>query len=209
MPSKTDKTAGEVDWPPQFERTPTAERKRTSKFSLTFHQALKRLENELLERVDADDVRVSTAAPHRKRDGRPYADSNPDDPAVVARWTKDGDQYAVASDHYTDWRDNCRAIGLYIQEKRKMSDRPVKTGQDEFATARLPSGDEEEAIAVEPESGDTRAAHEVLDVSPDATEAVVKGAARQLMAQHKPNGNDGDREEFVRVQKAKEAMLNE
>jgi len=155
-----------------------------------------------------DDWRLSTAAPHRKKNGRPYADSNPDDPGVVVRWTSDGNQYAVACDHYTKLRDNIRAIGLYIREKRKMDKRPVKTGQSEFATARLPPGDEEkadsEAIAVEP----TKEPHEVLGVAPNASEAVIKGAVRELKKETHPD-NGGSAEELKRVLAAEKELLGE
>jgi hypothetical protein len=200
MTSKTDRTSGEVDWPRQFERTVPAERSTTSKFSVTFHEALEDIEAELLGRVGADDWRVSTAAPHRKSDGFPYADANPTDPAVVIRWSKDGEQYAVASDYYDDWRDNARAIGLYIREKRKMSDRPVTTGQSEFSTARLPSGDGKEIVAEPPP-------HEVLDVAPDAPESVVRAAAREKTKVAHPD-QGGSTEEFQRVKRAEEAMLD-
>lgn len=201
MTSSTDRTAGEVDWPPQFDRMTPSQRTRTSKFSVTFNEALKDIQNELLNRVDADDWRVSTAAPHRKRDGMPYADANPDDPAVVIRWSKAGQQYAVACDNYHDWRDNARAIGLYIREKRKMSDRPVTTGQSEFATARLPSGDQGDEIVAEPP------AHEVLDVAPDAPDGVVEAAAREKIKEVHPD-QGGSAEALNRVQRAREAMLN-
>ncbi|CCQ34286.1 heat shock protein DnaJ domain protein [Halorhabdus tiamatea SARL4B] len=198
--STTDCTAGEIDWPAGFERTDPADRVRTSKFSVTFHDAISELEDELLERVDADDVRISTAAPHRKSDGRPYADANPDEPSVVVRWTKDGDQYAVACDHYTDWRDNARAIGLYVREKRKMASRPVVTGQDEFATARLPSGDEDAIAGQKPPN-------EVLGVEPDADPATVREAFRERAKEtHADVG--GSSEAFKRVKRAKEAMLS-
>lgn len=204
MPSKTDKTAGAVDWPPQFDRRPAAERRRTSKFSVTFHEAVADIDSEL-GRIGADDWRLSTAAPHRKSDGLPYADSKPDDPAVVVRWSVDGAQYAVACDYYTHWRDNARAIGLYLAEKRKMADRPVTTGQSEFATARLPSGNEDAIVA---DSGDARQPHEVLGVDPDAPEAVVRGAARQLKKKHHPD-QGGDVAEYKAVVRAAEAMLDE
>lgn len=204
MPSKTDRTNGEVDWVPGLERTSPRERERTSKFSVTFAAALSEIETELEDRVDADDWRVSTAAPHRKSDGRPYADANPDDPGVVIRWSKDGEQYAVACDEYTDWRDNCRAIGLYVREKRKMSNRPVTTGQDEFATARLPSGDDD-AIVVAGPGEETQAPHEVLGVDPDAPAEAVKGAARQLKKKHHPD-RGGDRDEYKRVLEAERKM---
>lgn len=199
--SRADRTAGEIDWPAKFERTPPAERKRTTKFSVGMGQALEEIEAELLDRIGADDWRLSTAAPHRKKDGRPYADATPDDPGAVIRWSKDGNQYAVACDHYTDLRSNVRAIGLYIREKRKMQDRPVVTGQDEFATARLPSGDEDDAIAAAPPP------HEVLGVARDAPDSVVEAAARELTKQHHPD-RGGDPEQFKRVRRAKERLLD-
>jgi len=204
--SRIDKTSGEVDWPPQFGRTPASERKRTSKFSVTFSRAIDDIKQELLDRVGADDWRVSTAAPHRTRDGRPYADARPDDPAVVVRWSKDGEQFAVACDRYKDWRDNARAIGLYIREKRKMSDRPVTTGQSEFATARLPSGNEDAIVTAAPD-GTREEPHEVLGVAPDAPDSVVEAAARQLRKEHHPD-QGGNVEQFKRVNEAEEAMLN-
>jgi hypothetical protein len=207
MPSSRDSTAGAIDWPDRFERTDR--RERTSKFSVTLAQSIDDVETELEDRLGVDDWRLSTAAPHRKRDGRPYADANPDDPGAVVRWSTDGNQFAVACDHYAELRDNVRAIGLYIAEKRKMSTRPVTTGQSEFATARLPPADEDDVIAA-PAGADSQAApHEVLDVSPDAPDAVVKGAARAMLKQHHPdtNGGDGDPEMVQRVKEARDALL--
>jgi hypothetical protein len=198
--SPTDRTAGEVDWPAAFERTPPGDRARTSKFSVTFHEAVKSIQTQL-DRLGVDDWRLSTAAPHRKKDGMPYANANPDDPGVVVRWSMDGDQFAVACDHYTDWRDNARSIALYIEEKRKMSDRPVTTGQSEFATARLPSGDED-ATAAEPP------AHAVLGVDRDATDAEVRDAYRDRLTDVHPD-HGGSEEQFKRVKNAKEAILDE
>ena len=199
MTSPTDRTAGEVDWPAKFERTPARERESTAKFSVTFYEAVEETQAELLDRVGADNWRVSTAAPHRKKDGMPYANVTPDDPAVVIRWSKDGNQYAVACDHYDDWRDNARAIGLYIREKRKMSDRPVATGQSEFATARLPSGDD--ATEAEPP------AYAVLGVDKDASEQEIKEAYRER-AKETHSDTGGNTETFKRVKRAKEKLLS-
>ena len=171
-------------------------------------RSLSEIARELEDRIDVDDWRVSTAAPHRKSDGQPYANAAPDDPAVVIRWSKDGQQYAVACDHYTNWRDNCRAIGLYIREKRKMSNRPVTTGQDEFATARLPPGDdagEEAIVAAGP--ADQPDPHNVLGVDPDAPEPVIRGAARQLKKENHPD-RGGDREQYKRIVKAEEQLMD-
>jgi len=201
MSSRADRTDGEVDWPPQFERTPRRECVSTTKFSVTFSQATDEIETELMTRLEADSWRVSTAAPHRKGDGLPYAGAHPNDPAVVIRWTKGGNQYAVACDYYDDWRDNARAIGLYVKEKRKMSNRPVTTGQSEFATARLPSGDGDEISAADPPP------HQVLDIIPDAPEGVVKAAAREKMKKAHPD-QGGSAEALQRVRRAKEQMLD-
>lgn len=208
--SQLDRIRGKIDWPTHLGRTPPRERKRTSKFSVTFHQAIDAIAAELEDRIGVDDWRLSTTAPHRKDDGLPYANASPDDPSVVVRWSMDGNQYAVACDHYTDWRDNARAIGLYIAEKRKMQDRPVTTGQSEFATAELPPADED-AVAAPPAPSSNepdRAPHEVLGVSPDASDTVVKGAARALLKADHPDLN-GDGDDLQTIKWARDAMLQE
>lgn len=204
--SRADRTDGEIDWPTWAERTPPAERERTHKFQVGMGQAINEIEAELEDRLGVDDWRLSTAAPHRKKDGRPYADANPDDSGAVVRWTMDGEQYAVAADEYADLRDNVRAIGLYIAEKRKMGNRPVKTGQDEFATARLPPGDEDDEVIVAG-SGQTEAPHEVLDVDPDAPDEVVKAAFRAKAKNVHPD-QGGSRVEWQQLQNAKEVMTD-
>jgi len=200
--SRTDRTSGEIDWPAFLDRTEPHRRERTSKFKVPIGQAISDVEAELVDRLDVDDWRLSTAAPHRKKDGLPYADARPDDPGAVVRWTNDTEQFAVAADRYMTLRDNIRAIGLYIAEKRKMSNRPVKTGQDEFATAQLPSGDGDDAIVAT--AG--KEPHEVLGVAPDAPAAVVEGAYRELLKERHPDHGGSD-QEFRELQRAKEAML--
>jgi hypothetical protein len=168
---------------------------------VTLATALDELEAEL-EAMGVEDYRISTAAPQRQRDNRPYTNANPEDPGFVVRWSMEGDQFAVACDHYQDLRDNVRSVGLYIKEKRKMNGRPIETGESEFANARLPPADDDAVAA------GGFVPHEVLDVAPDADDAIVNGAARALLKRHHPD-NGGDREQFKRVQKAKEAMLDE
>lgn len=210
MTSQADRTSGELDWPAHLERTPAGERERTSKFSVTFHKAISDIGTELEDRVGVDDWRVSTAAPHRKKDGMPYSNASPDDPGVVIRWSMDGDQYAVACDQYSSWRDNARAIGLYIAEKRKMQDRPVTTGQSEFATAQLPPADED-AVAAPPARSSNgmsdQEARDVLGVTEGVEADVIKAVARRRSANLHPDGDSGDEAEFKRIQKAKRTLL--
>jgi hypothetical protein len=191
----------QIDWPADFERTPTRERTKNRNYEVDLQQAIEDLDAEL-DRLGVDDWRLSTAMDHQSRNPNyPYANQpEPDDPGVVCRWSMDGDQFAVACDAYSRVRDNCRTVGLYVREKRKMSNRPVTTGETEFANARLPSG-EEDAVAPDPPP------HEVLEVAPDAPEAVVEGAYRAKETH--PDKPEGSEEAFQRVQRAKEAMLDE
>jgi len=190
------------DWPAGFERTDPAKRKRNNRYEATLRTSIDDLEAEL-NRLSVDHWRLSTDARHQKQNPKyPYADASPDDPSAAVRWTMDGEQYAVACDAYSRLRDNVRTLYLYIREKRKMEQRPVETGESEFANARLPSGDDSEAVvAREPP-------HAILGVAPDAPRAAVKGAYRELLKERHPD-HGGTPEEFKRLQSAKEVMLDE
>jgi len=201
MNQKTSK----IDWPVGFERTDPSDRTRNNRFEATLRQSIDDLADEL-ERVGADDWRLSTGAEHQKRNPRyPYADANPDDPGAVVRWTMDGDQYAAACDAYSRLRDNVRSLYLYVREKRMMDQRPVVTGESEFANARLPPADEETEPIVS-----RQPAHDVLEVAPDASNDVIQAAAREKMKEFHPdaNGGDGDREMFQRVKEARDELLS-
>ncbi|GAB3676738.1 J domain-containing protein [Halopiger thermotolerans] len=190
-----------LEWPDGFERTLAEHRTRNKRFRTSLRDTIDQLEDEL-ELIGADEWRLSTDARHQNQNpSYPYANQNPDDPGAVVRWTMENGQYAVACDAYTRLRDNIRTLYLYIHEKRKMSQRPVKTGQSEFASARLPSADDELAAPKEPP-------HEILDVAPDADPEIVEAAARQKKKACHPDVG-GNREEFQRVLEAEEAMLDE
>lgn len=121
-----------LDWPAELERTQPDERTQTSKFMATLDSEIRDLEEEM-DRLTVDDWRLWTAIPQRKTDGLPYASAaEPDDPGVVLRWSDDGNQYAIGCDAYTRVRDNVRAIGLYVAEKRRMENRPVTTGHSDL-----------------------------------------------------------------------------
>jgi len=153
--------------------------------------------------LDQDHRKVTDDARHQKRNPKyPYANASPDDPSAVVRWTMDGDRELVACDSYSRLRDNVRTLYLYIREKRKMEQRPVVTGESEFANARLPSGEESDAVvAQEPP-------HAILGVRRDAGVEEVKRAFRDRVQTVHPD-HDGSEEEFRRVKNAKEAMLDE
>ena len=194
-----------LDWPAGFERTDPSERSRSKKFDVTLSKAFSDLETQL-ERLGVDDFRYSFDAQQRKSDQRPYSRASPDDPGFVLRWSMDGDQFAVACDHYSKLRDNVRSVGLYLKEKRLMENRPVQTGESEFANARLPPAEQDDVVVAG--AGEHEAPHEILGVAPDAPDEVVRSAYRALVKDAHPD-NGGSQREFRRLEEAKEVMLDE
>ena len=195
-----------LDWPPNFKRTPERERTRNNSYDVSLSKAFSDLETEL-DRLGVDDHRYGFDARQRKRDQPPYSRANPDDPSFVLRWTMGGDQYAVACDRYSRLRDNVRTVGLYLREKRKMEGRPVATGESELANARLPPGEGEDAdavVVVEP----SKEPHEVLDVAPDADSDVVNAVYRAKVKEVHPDAPEGSQAAFKRLQRARKAMLD-
>jgi len=190
---------GSIDWPAGFDRTPADEREPNRSFEVSLSDAFGNLEAEL-RRQEVDDYRYEFDARARKKDQRPYSRANPDDASFVVRWTKDGNQYAVACDAYSRLRDNVHAVGKYINEKGRMQRRPVTTGKSEFANAQLPSGDEEAVVAAEP-------AYAVLGVDPDASDAEVRDAYRDQLTEVHPD-QGGSEEAFREVQRAKEVLTD-
>lgn len=190
-----------IDWPLGWGRTDPAERSRNNRFEARLNQSIRDLEDEL-RRVGVDDWRLSTGAEHQKRNPNfPYADARPDDPGAVVRWTMDGAQYAAACDRYSRLRDNIRALYLYVREKRKMSTRPVVTGESEFSNARLPPGED-----IHPDVSSREKARGILGVSqnPDADE-IRSAFQKRLIEAHPDHG--GSVAEVTRVRKARDLLL--
>lgn len=175
-----------IDWPQELDRTPEDDRESTSKFSVNFQKTERQLRKEM-DRMDVDEWRVS------------HVSGSHGDPGVVLRWTQNDVPYAVGCDNYTAKRDNLRTVYLWVEETRKRSDRPVVTGDTDFAAARLmPPGEDAEP---------KKPPHEVLGVAPDASDAVIEAAARARRGEtHPDQGEDG--EEFLRVNRAEEEMLD-
>ncbi|WP_435360426.1 DnaJ domain-containing protein [Haloarchaeobius sp. DFWS5] len=190
-----------LDWPASLgERTPARERSRTSNFRVTLGRTTTDIEQEL-ERLDPDDWRCSIGNEHTKSNGLPLHNAIPEDPGFVFQWSKDGDQFAVGCDAYQELRDNVREVYLWLKETRMRSQREVATGDTEFAAARLP-GAGEDAIAGDP------APEAVLGVEADAERSAIRSAYRERVSEAHPDAG-GSEDEFKRVQRAKEAMLDE
>ena len=195
-----------LNWPAGFDRTSDGSRERTTKFKVSLADTAADIEQEM-DRLDPEDWRVSTdsSGSHTKQSGLPKYSANPSDPGAVLRWTKDGEQFAVACDHYRSLRDNLRTAYLWVNETRKRGDRPVETGETEFAAARLPPADEDSDAVV---ATGAEPAHEVLEVAPEADPGVIQAAAREKLKTAHPD-QGGSTAEFQRIRDAKEAMLDE
>lgn len=192
-----------LDWPAGFDRTTPLQRQQKSRFQASLATTTSDLETEL-SRLDPDDWRVSIGNQHTKSNGLPRHNANPDDPGFVLRWSKDGEQFAVACDAFAELRDNVRTVYLWVQETRMRGQRPVVTGDSEFAAARLPPGDEERAMVV-----GEQLAHEVLGVARDADEDVIRAAARQLKKKYHPDGAEPDQDQFQAVVRSEEDLLEQ
>lgn len=207
----------EIDWPDGYERTDAEERgSYPGNMEMGYHESFDSVVEEL-ERWGATSVRVEFAPQgYAQKSHIPHQSADPDDPGVVAYFRREEGRaeegYAIACDKWETVRENARAIALYARRKRLAERCGVTTADEEFETAALPPGDEEEKVIAAGPGGfteDSREPHEVLEVDPDAGEDVVKAVARRKMANVHPDKPDGDSEEYKRIQSAKEAMLDE
>jgi len=195
------KQESHIDWPAEFERTPPHEREPYSGgFRVTRSTAFQNVLDELRGWDGVTDVQLDSGAEHQKRDpNKPYANASYDDPGVVVRFTKDGEEMAAACDRWDNPRDNAQDLYHYLHETRMQEQRGTVTAQSEYEKLRLPSGDED-AVTTEPP------AHRVLGVDPDAPEDEIRRAYRERAKEtHADQG--GSSEAFMRVKRAKERML--
>jgi hypothetical protein len=201
----------ELEWPPEYERTEASERT-SAPFdtSLTRKQAFESIVEEL-ERWGASTVEVSSASQHyADRPNIPHQHDKPEDSGVVARFRREGESadtgYAIACDAYTSQLENARAISLYARRKRLAERCGVTTGNSEFDTARLPPGDDEEAVVAG--AAPTEDPYEVLGLDPELEPDVLAKLARQRVAAEHPD-RGGDEAEFKRLSMAREAVLGD
>lgn len=206
-----------IDWPDRFERTDPSDRTRNNSYQATLGSTTQDLATEM-DRLDPDEWRASTASggAYTKSNGLPKAKANPSDPGFVVYWTKDGEQFAVACDDSPRLRDNVRTVYLWIHETRLRGNRPVVTGESEFATARLPPGDVDDdrgatgeaIVANGPVDLDVEQAADILGVSPDSPDRVVKTAYQEKTKTAHPDVG-GSSAEFHRVEQAKQVLLDD
>lgn len=204
-----NKTASSIEWPEGFPRTAPDDREKNSSFSATIAKTSEDLETEM-GRLDPDSWRASTASggAYTKSTGLPKHNANPDDPGFVLYWKDEDEQYAVACDESPRLRDNLRSVLLWVRETRLRSNRPVETGESEFAAARLPPGNEDREKVV-PDVATEQEAAEFLNVQPSAPNDFVKKAFRAKSKEVHPDKESGSEAEFKKAQKAKDVLLAE
>lgn len=190
-----------LDWPANFDRTDPIKREPyPNGFSVTRSQAFQNLLDELRGWDGVTDVQLDSGAEHQKRDpNKPYANASFDDPGVVVRFQKDGEDMAAACDRWDNPRDNAQDLYHYLHETRMQEQRGTVTGQSEYDKLRLPSGDAEPA---DPPP------HAVLGVDRDANREEIKAAYRER-AKETHTDQGGSEEEFKRVERAKEQLLEQ
>jgi hypothetical protein len=189
----------DIDWPDGFERTDPSDRKAyPGGFRVTRSVAFGNVLDELATWDGVTDVRLDSGAEHQKQNpNKPYASASFDDPGVVVRFTKGGEQMAAACDRWDNPRDNAQDLYHYLHETRMQEQRGTVTAESEYRKLRLPSGDE--TVAAEPP------AWAVLEVDPDApADAVREAFQRRAKEAHPDHG--GSQEELTRVREAYEEM---
>jgi len=188
-----------LDWPAEFDRTDSTDREPYSGgFRVTRSRAFQNVLDELATWDGVTDVQLDSGAEHQKRNpNKAYANRSFDDPGVVVRFNKEGEDMAAACDAWDNPRDNAQDLYHYLHETRMQEQRGTVTAESEYEKLRLPSGDAE--VGEPP-------AHEVLEVSPDADAEVVKAAAKRRKAMTHPD-TGGTTEQFKRVVKAEQELL--
>lgn len=190
--------SNDIDWPDALERTPADAREGyPGGFRVTRTKAITNILNELERWDGVTDVQLETAANHTKKNpNRPYANATPDDPGVLVRFVKDGEDMAAGCDQWDNLRDNSQDLYHYLHETRMQEQRGAVTAESEYSKLRLPSGNPH-AVA-DP--------YNVLGVDRDADEETIANRARERLKETHPD-RGGDVDEFQRVKQAREELV--
>ncbi|MFC7214557.1 J domain-containing protein [Saliphagus sp. GCM10025334] len=192
----------DLKWPKSFPRTSPEEREAYSgNFRVSTRRAFQNILGELQSWDGVTDVQLESAADHLKQNPNlPYANATkPDDPGVVAYFTKDGEQMAAACDRWDNLRDNAQDLYHYLHETRMQEQRGTVTAESEYQKLRLPSAGEAVEAAPSP--------YAVLEVAPAADSDEIRDAFRERIKEAHPD-KGGSESEFKRVQNAYQTLTN-
>ncbi|MFP9192997.1 J domain-containing protein [Natrialbaceae archaeon A-CW1-1] len=190
----------DLEWPDAFPRTSLDDRESyPGNFRVQTRRAFQNILGELKTWDGVTDVQLESGADHLKQNPNlPYANATkPDDPGVVAYFTKDGEQMAAACDRWDNLRDNAQDIYHYLHETRMQEQRGTVTAENEYQKLRLPSAGE----AVEA----TASPYAVLEIESTAGSDEIRTAYRKRIKEAHPD-RGGSETEFKRVQQAYETL---
>jgi hypothetical protein len=193
-----------LDWPEEFERTaPTDREPYPGGFQVTRSTAFQNVLEELQRWDGVTDVQVDSGAKHQKRNpNMAYARASFDDPGVVVRFTKDGEQMAAACDCWDSIRDNAQDLYHYLHETRMQGQRGTVTAQSEYDKLRLPDGNTDTGAAGPPP-------HIVLGVDPDASDDEIQQAFRKRAKDLHPDSKHGGNNAFRQLKRARDELLSD
>lgn len=189
------KDAFPLCWPHNVPRVPAAKRER-GRFRVTPGNARGFLVAEL-RALQAREVVISTNIPLR-RDGLPYADGDPPDPAVAIYFKLNGKPHAMTCDRWESVSANMQAMALTIEAMRGIS----RWGSKEM-TEQVFTGFQ----ALPPSATDWRSVFKIAPgekLALDTVKSIYRGMALRA---HPDRG--GDVNEMARLNEAMEAAAKE
>lgn len=201
MANKTSVVCKPVDsWPGEY--TPDRERRR-SPFRASAGQTMDLLRREI-GFLDGHTVvlEINVGPDDLRQDGWPYAHVNPPPPVKLSFTSKHG-PLVYATDKFTTWVDNIRAIALGLEALRKVERYGItRNGEQYKGWAALPPG-------TSPTTRDEAAAElatllQIIDPQHTLTAADVLASPTTAVTHARiglhPDKPTGDHESFLRVQ---------
>lgn len=190
-----------LDWPDAFPRTPEEDREvYPGGFRVSRGTAFSNVLEELRRWDGVTDIQLDSGAEHQKKNpNKPYARASFDDPGVVIRFNKDGEDMAAACDRWNNPRDNAQDLYHYLHETRLQEQRGTVTAQEEYRKLRLPSGDGDVGAV------DAATAYTLLGVDSDASEDEIRSAYREKLKTAHPD-TGGSNAALERVRDAYEVL---
>lgn len=192
-------------FPPGFERTKYRSR---SNFRVNFGTAIRDVQRQA-NLMDATQLRIDTDIPMRQDGTAPLAAAfrkEIPDPGVVVYWTKNGTQYAIACDKWSDVASNMRAIAYTLKAKRDIARWGAATEKAEYEGYRAlpPPSSSNPADYLQPST--VTPPHVILGVHERASKTEIKQAYRNLVLEAHPD-RGGSSERLGKITEAYQTMM--
>lgn len=151
-----------------------------------------------LDLLGASDVVITSNMKYRA-DGLPYANQpRIPDTGIAVYFKLSGEEQCIPCDKWYSLEENLRAIAKTIEALRGLE----RWGAKDMVNAAF-RGFKALPASIIMGEGQRRAWHEVLQVSSDADQSIIKAAYRNLAARYHPDNVDtGDSVKFEEVQRA-------